>query len=32
VVVVADSSPLIYFSRVGILNVLATVYGNVVVP
>jgi predicted nucleic acid-binding protein len=32
VVVVADSSPLIYFSRVGVLDVLAAVYGDIVVP
>jgi uncharacterized protein len=32
VVVVADSSPLIYLSRVGILDLLATVCGDVVVP
>jgi len=32
VVVVADSSPLIYLSRVGVLDLLATVYANVVVP
>lgn len=31
-VVVADSSPLIYLSRVGILDLLATVCGDVVVP
>lgn len=30
--VVADSSPLIYLSRVGVLNLLATLYGEVVVP
>ena len=31
-VVVADSSPLIYLSRAGVLSVLASVYGDVVVP
>ena len=30
--VVADSSPLIYLSRVGVLNVLATAFGEVLVP
>lgn len=30
--VVADSSPLIYFSRVGLLHVLAALFGEVVVP
>ena len=30
--VVADSSPLIYLSRVGVLRVLASLFGNVVVP
>jgi predicted nucleic acid-binding protein len=32
VLVVADSSPLIYLSRVGVLDLLATVYNDVVVP
>ncbi len=32
VVVVADSSPLIYLSRIGILDLLAAVFGDVVVP
>jgi len=32
VVVVADSSPLIYLSRVGVLDLLAVVSGDVVVP
>jgi predicted nucleic acid-binding protein len=32
VVVVADSSPLIYLSRVGVLDLLAVVYGDIVVP
>jgi len=32
VVVVADSSPLIYLSRVGVLHVLAALFGEVVVP
>ncbi|MBI2188354.1 MAG: DUF3368 domain-containing protein [Acidobacteria bacterium] len=31
-VVVADSSPLIYLSRVGLLHVLAALFGEVVVP
>ncbi len=30
--VVADSSPLIYLSRVGVLELLATAFGEVVVP
>lgn len=30
--VVADSSPLIYLSRVGLLHVLAALFGEVVVP
>jgi hypothetical protein len=32
VLVVADSSPLIYLSRIGILHVLAALFGEVVVP
>jgi predicted nucleic acid-binding protein len=32
VVVVADSTPLIYLSRVGALDVLATLYGEVLIP
>jgi predicted nucleic acid-binding protein len=32
VVVVAGSSPLIYLSRLGVLDLLATVFGDVVVP
>jgi uncharacterized protein len=32
VLVVADSSPLIYLSRVGLLHVLAALFGEVVVP
>ena len=31
-VVVADSSPLIYLSRVGVLDLVATLFGDVVVP
>ncbi len=31
-IVVADTSPLLYLSRVGVLEVLAAVYGEVVVP
>lgn len=31
-VVVADSTPLIYLSRVGALDVLATLYGEVLIP
>ena len=31
-VVVADSSPLLYLSRVGVLDLLAAMYGDVVVP
>ena len=31
-VVVADSSPLIYLSRLGVLDLLAVVFGDVVVP
>lgn len=30
--VVADSSPLVYFSRVGVLHVLAALFDDVVVP
>ena len=30
--VVADSSPLIYLSRVGVLHVLAVLFGDVIVP
>ncbi len=30
--VVADSSPLIYLSRVGVLQLLATAFGEVIVP
>jgi hypothetical protein len=30
--VVADSSPLVYLSRIGRLDVLASVFGSVVVP
>lgn len=30
--VVADSSPLIYLSRVGVLHILPTLFGDVVVP
>lgn len=30
--VVADSSPLVYLSRVGVLDLLATAFGEVVVP
>jgi uncharacterized protein len=32
VLVVADSSPLIYLSRVGVLHVLAVLFGDVIVP
>ena len=32
VVVVADSTPLIYLSRVGVLDVLATLFGDVLIP
>ena len=32
VIVIADSSPLIYLSRVGALDVLRLLYGEVVVP
>jgi predicted nucleic acid-binding protein len=32
VLVVADSSPLIYLSRVGVLHILPTLFGDVVVP
>jgi uncharacterized protein len=32
VVVVADSSPLIYLSRVGVLHLLAVLWGEVAVP
>ena len=31
-VVVADSSPLIYLSRVGVLDLLATLFDDIVVP
>lgn len=31
-IVVADSSPLIYLSRVGVLDVLASAFGSVIVP
>lgn len=30
--VIADSSPLVYLSRVGVLDLLATAFGEVVVP
>ena len=30
--VVADSSPLIYLSRVGLLHILAALFGEVIVP
>lgn len=30
--VIADSSPLVYLSRVGVLDLLATSFGEVVVP
>jgi len=32
VLVVADSTPLVYLSRVGILHVLAALFGDVIVP
>jgi predicted nucleic acid-binding protein len=32
VLIVADSAPLIYLSRVGLLHVLAALFGEVVVP
>jgi predicted nucleic acid-binding protein len=32
VLVVADSSPLIYLSRIGLLHILPTLFGDVVVP
>lgn len=31
-VVVANSTPLIYLSRIGVLDVLATLYGEVLIP
>jgi predicted nucleic acid-binding protein len=32
VIVIADTSPLIYLSRAGVLHVLASLFGQVVVP
>jgi predicted nucleic acid-binding protein len=32
VLVVADSSPLIYLSRIGLLHILPTLFGDLVVP